>query len=382
MPSTHLRQTVLTAARRVVVKLGTQLLSRTGGGLDQSYLKRIAEQVAELRRRQIEVTIVCSGAISEGYTELGIARRPKDVADLQAMAAVGQPRLMLHLHQAFARFDMTTAQLLLTRGDFDDRVRFLNIRNCVNHLHRRGCIPIINENDTVAVEELEAMRFGENDLLAAMICNALRADVLVLLTVVEGLQDGRRRRIDLVDDVHEVQAMVRASTSRLGKGGMATKVQAARLVSEAGEIAVIAHGRESNVLPRLFDGEAIGTVFAPASRKLDSRSRWIGLTKQPAGTIEIDQGAATALTKRGKSLLASGIVGLTGQFARGEVVMVRDARGREIARGLTNYPADELRLIKGKRSMQFEKILGRPAFAEVVHRDNLVITFLETQLPK
>ncbi len=377
MPSTQLRQTVLASARRVVVKLGTQLLSHAKGGLDLAYLKSIAAQVAELRRRQIDVTIISSGAINEGCTELGIARRPRDVADLQAIAAVGQPRLMLHMHQAFSRFKLTTAQLLLTRGDFDDRVRFLNIRNCVNHLHRQGCVPIINENDTVAVEELEVLRFGENDMLAAMICNALRADALVLLTVVDGLQDDRHRRIDLVDNIHEVMVMVRDSKTRLGKGGMGTKVQAARLVSDAGEVAVIAHGREPNVLPRLFDGEQIGTVFAPASRKLDSRSRWIGLTKQPAGTIEIDQGAATALINRGKSLLASGIVGLTGQFARGEVVMVRDARGREIARGLTNYPADELRLIKGMRSTQFEKVLGRPAFAEIVHRDNLVITFQE-----
>ena len=346
--------------------------------MDLAYLKSIAAQVAQLRRRQIEVTIISSGAINEGCTEMGISRRPKDVADLQAIAAVGQPRLMLHMQRAFARYKLTTAQLLLTRGDFDDRVRFLNIRNCVNHLHRQGCVPIINENDTVAVEELEAMRFGENDVLAAMICNALRADTLVLLTVVDGLQDSRRRRIDLVENIHEVMSMVRASKSRLGKGGMGTKVQAARLVSDAGELAVIAHGREPNVLPRLFDGEAIGTVFAPASRKLDSRSRWIGLTKQPAGTIEIDQGATTALTERGKSLLASGIVGLTGQFTRGDVVMVRSARGREIARGLTNYPADELRLIKGHRSTQFEKILGRPAFAEVVHRDNLVITDVDS----
>jgi glutamate 5-kinase len=244
----------------------------------------------------------------------------------------------------------------------------------VNKLHKHGCIPVINENDTVAVEELEAMHFGENDILAAMICNALRADALVLLTVVEGLQDQDGSCIDLVQDIHEALSKVRATRSRLGKGGMQTKVQAAKLVCDTGEIAVIANGREADVLPRLFDGERLGTVFLPATRKLDSRQRWIGMTRRPAGTITIDDGAVTALRRRGKSLLASGVTGLTGQFDRGEVILVRDEQGREVARGLTNYPADELRLIKGKRSSQFARILGRTAFAEIMHRDNLVVT--------
>lgn len=373
MPSTSLRQSVLTAARHVVVKMGTQLLSKDQGGIDQAYLNDVARQVAELRRRHVQTTLVVSGAVGEGCAELRIDHKPKDVADLQAVAAIGQPRLMVRIHQAFAQVKLTTAQLLLTRGDFDDRIRFLNIRNCVSHLHRYDCVPIINENDTVAVEELEALRVGENDLLAAMICNALRADALILLTVVEGLQDDTGRCIDLVENVQHVMDMVRMKQTRLGKGGMTAKLQAAGLVTGAGEIAVIAHGREKNVLPRLLDAERIGTVFAPAPHKLDSRSRWIGLTKRPAGTITVDDGALHALLDRGKSLLASGITALTGQFDRGEVVAIRDDKGREIARGLSNYTTEELRLIKGKRSNQFEKILNRPAFAEVIHRDNLVI---------
>jgi glutamate 5-kinase len=373
MLSKRLRQTVLAPARRVVVKLGTQLLTREEGGIDQRYLNAIARQIYELRKRKIEITLVASGAIGEGCDELDLPKRPKDVADLQAVAAVGQPRLMVHLHRAFSKHGLTPAQLLLTRGDFEDRLRFLNIRNCVMRLHRFGCVPIINENDTVAVEELEALRVGENDTLAAMICNALRADALFLLTVVDGLEDERGQRVDLVDNVPQAMAMVRRDQTRSGKGGMSTKLQAAHLVTGAGEIAVIANGRLHNVLLRLFNGEAIGTVFVPASRKLDSRSRWIALTKRPAGTITIDSGAVAALTHRGKSLLAIGITGLTGRFERGEVVMVRDSRGRQIARGLTNYCTDDLRLIMGKRSTQFEKILGRPAFAEIVHRDNLIM---------
>ncbi len=357
--------------------MGTQLLSRSDGGIDQRYLNAIADQVLVLRQRKMEVTLVVSGAIGEGCAEMALSQRPKDLADLQAIAAVGQPRLMLHLHKALARRDLTPAQLLLTRGDFDDRVRFLNIRNCVTRLHKFGCVPIINENDTVAVEELEAMRVGENDLLAAMICNALPADALVMLTVVDGLLDDGGHCIDLVEDVPAAMAVVRTGRTRFGKGGMTSKLQAARLVTGAGEIAVIAHGRAKNVLPRLFDAEPIGTVFAPAAKRLDSRSRWIAMTKRPAGVISVDQGAAEALTGRGRSLLGIGITGVTGQFDRGEVVLIRDPRGRQVARGLTNYPADELRLIMGKRSSQFEKILGRPAFAEVIHRDNLVVVDMD-----
>ena len=373
MPSIDLRQTVLSTARRIVVKLGTQLLSDTDGALDVRYLRDVARQVAELRRRKIEVTLVASGAIGAGRMELKMAKRPTDVADLQAVAAVGQPRLMVHMHRAFAKFGLIPAQLLLTRGDFDDRLRFLNIRNCIMHLHRYGCVPILNENHTVAVEEIEALRLGENDLLAAMICNALRADALILLTVVDGLQDAHGRRMDLVDDIQRALTTIRTPPSRLGKGGMAAKVHAARLVTGAGEIAVIANGREPDVLLRLMDAEPVGTVFVPAARKLDSRRRWIGLTKRPVGTITIDAGAVNALGRRGKSLLASGIIALTGNFQRGEVVLVREMQGHEVARGLTNYDAAELHLIKGKRSNQFEKILGRPAFSEVIHRDNMVV---------
>lgn len=373
MPSIELRQSVLAAARHVVVKLGTQLLSNEEGKLDDAPVRRMAGQICKLKQRGIEVTLVSSGAIGAGCGELDLETRPSDVAALQAVAAVGQRKLMTVMHQAFARASKNTlevGQLLLTREDFDDRVRFLNIRNCIAQLHALNCIPVINENDTVGVEEI---RFGDNDQLAALICNALRADALILLTVVDGLLDGEGKVIDLVESVTDSLAHAKQEKTKFGSGGMLTKLEAARLVTEAGELCVIANGREKNILPRLIDGEQLGTVFLPAKRRMDARQRWIGLTARPAGTIDVDEGAAQAVRERGKSLLASGVTTTTGQFARGDVVLIRDQRGLEVGRGLSNYTADELRLIRGKKSVEFEQLLGRKAYAEVVHRDNMVV---------
>jgi glutamate 5-kinase len=262
--------------------------------------------------------------------------------------------------------------MLLTRADFDDRARFLNLRNCVTQLHRMGCIPIINENDTVAVEEL---RFGDNDMLAALVCNALPADALILLTVVDGVLTPDGQPVDLITDPRDAHALARAEKTALGTGGISSKIQATRTVTDAGVIAVIANGRVPNLLLKLLDAKApkLGTVFTPAMRKLDSRRRWIGLTRRPAGTLIVDDGAAHALTTQGKSLLAIGILDLQQKFAPGQVVRVTNTQGAEIARGLTNYSHLELELIKGKRSNQFEKLLGRPAYAEVIHRDNMVL---------
>ncbi|MFP4145050.1 MAG: glutamate 5-kinase [Phycisphaeraceae bacterium] len=373
MPSTELRENVLSAAKRLVVKVGTQLLTADDGGrpgLDLAFIASVARQIAALRRRGHEVTLVSSGAVGAGCVELGLTRRPTDVADQQAVAAVGQRRLMTHLHDAFEAEGLHVGQLLLTRSDFDDRTRFLNLRNCVRRLHEMGCVPILNENDTVAVEEI---RFGDNDTLAALMCNAVRAHALVLLTVVEGLLDEDGRRIDLVDDVEASLGLVRQEKSGWGTGGMLSKLEAARLVTEAGEVAVIASGREPDVLVRLWEGEKLGTVFLPAARKLDSRQRWIGLTARPGGSVTIDDGAAKAVAARGKSLLASGVTQVEGAFQRGDVVLVCSSAGQEIARGLSNYDAEELRLIAGRQSDEFETLLGRPAYEEVIHRDNLVV---------
>ena len=376
MPSTAVRQDVLRRARRVVVKLGTQLITQpadggAGVGIDTACVRRIAAQVAKLRERGIDVTLVSSGAIGAGCVQLDRPGRPTDLAEAQAVAAVGQSRLMTHWRQAFARHRINVAQLLLSRSDFDDRTRFLNIRNCLAHLHEIGCVPILNENDSVTVDEI---RFGDNDLLAAVTTNAVRGDALVLLTVVDGLLDDAGHRVDLVEHVGDHLRLAKNDKSPWGSGGMLSKLEAARLVTAAGEVAVIANGRERNVLPRLLDGEPLGTVVLPAPKKLDARSRWIGLTAQPAGTVTVNDGAVDALTQQGKSLLAIGVTGMTGRFEAGGVVLVRDENGREVARGLTNYGEADLRLIAGRKSDAFESILGRPTYDEVIHRDNMVVT--------
>lgn len=377
MPSTDIRQSVLRDAKQVVVKIGTQLI--TGGtakkalpAVDLDFIADVAQQIAELTDAGMQVTLVSSGAIGAGCVERGLLKRPTDVAEAQAIAAIGQRALMTHWNDAFARHSLGVGQVLLTRADFDDRLRFLNIRNCVTKLHEMNCIPVLNENDTVAVEEI---RFGDNDLLAALMCSALRARVLLLLTSVEGLLDGSGKVIDRVDNVIEQLRHVRHDQkSAWGSGGMQTKLEAARIVVEAGEVAVIASGKQPQVIKRVLSGEpGLGTVFAPAVRTLDSRQRWIGLTARPAGAITIDPGAVEALAAKGKSLLAAGVRELTGRFERGDVIMVRDPQGKEIARGLTNYSADELRLIRGKRSNQLAAVLGKPAYKSVVHRDNLVL---------
>ena len=382
MPSTPLRQTRLRDAKHVVVKIGTQLI--TGGAkgkskpaIDTEFIATIAAQIAALRKKKVQVTLVSSGAVGAGCVQLNRKTRPTDVAEQQAVAAIGQRALVTHWHDAFSATGkpgkpgtLTAAQVLLTRADFDDRLRYLNIRNCVAKLHELKAVPVLNENDTVAVEEI---RFGDNDLLAALTCSALKADALILLTSVPGLLDAKGNVIDRVDDVLDQLQHVRREKSTWGSGGMQTKLEAARVAIESGELAVIADGREPDILTRLLDGERLGTVFAPAERRLDSRQRWIGLTARPAGTLTIDAGAAEALTKKATSLLATGVTGMTGRFDRGDVVMLCDPSGREVARGLSNYTADELRLIQGKKSNQLAAVLGRPAYKAVVHRNNLVV---------
>lgn len=370
MPSRTLRKTVLTRARRVVVKLGTQLLTDDGGRVDPAQLSALAAQVEQLVERGIQVCLVSSGAIGMGWLELHLPKRPTDIGVLQAVAAVGQSGLMHQWHEAFAQHDRPVAQMLLNRDDFEERSRYLNIRNCITELERLGAIPIVNENDTVSVDEI---RLGDNDILAALVANAIRADALIMLTVVEGLADPDGEVLDIIHDAADAMALSRSDRSGLGSGGMQTKLEAAQMVTDAGEVAVIANGREPNVLVRLMDAEKLGTVFVPAKRKMASRKRWIGLSVRPAGTIVVDDGALRAIVQRGKSLLAIGITHVTGRFEKGDVVSVRDARGVEVARGLVNYSAEETRLVMGKRSNQLEKALGRQAYDEVIHRNHLVL---------
>jgi glutamate 5-kinase len=368
----NIRSQCLSSVRSVVVKLGTQSLSTRDGRLDTDFISQIATQVATLRERGIAVTIVSSGAIGAGVKELNLPKRPTDLAKLQAVAAVGQRRLMDVWAEAFRPFNLPVAQVLLTREDIDHRVRFLNLRNTIHAVHELGAVPIINENDTISTAEIVKITFGDNDILAAMVAHALRANLLVLLSVVDGLLDADGNPVRLVESIDQARALVRAEKSALGKGGMDSKLHAAKMVTDAGEAMVVADGRMPGVLARLLAGEEIGTLFVPANRKRTSRDRWIGAAR-PVGTIIVDDGACRALVERNKSLLPAGVVKVEGDFARGDVVAIATADGKTIARGLSNYAAEDVDRIRGKKTAEVRTLLAESAYDEVVHRDNLVV---------
>ncbi len=358
--------------KTMVVKLGTQLLTDQTGKLDPEFMGKIARQVAALRQRGVMTTIVSSGAVGAGVAELGLTKRPTDLARLQAVAAVGQRKLMDAWADAFAPSHLPVAQLLLTREDIDDRARFLNVRNTVHAAQELGAVPIINENDTISTDELVKITFGDNDYLAAVIASALRADVLVLLTVVDGLLDEAGKSVRVVQNTAEARELVRAEKSALGKGGMESKLLAAKRVTDSGEAMVIANGRDDNVLIKILSGAQTGTLFMPATRRRNSRSRWIGAAR-PAGSITVDGGAVKALVEQNKSLLPAGIVKVAGHFVRGDVVEILAPEGNAIAQGLSNYGTADLEQIRGKKTADVRRLLGDGAYDEVVHRDNLVV---------
>ncbi|MEO1129740.1 MAG: glutamate 5-kinase [Planctomycetota bacterium] len=362
----------LAAASTVVVKVGTAVLTNDSVQLDRAYLHDLAAHVAALCEGNARrVILVSSGAVGAGLGAMSRTDRPTDVTELQAAAATGQPLLMQYWHEAFGVRSLPVAQILVGRGDFDSRERYLNIRNCLSCLHDKGIVPIVNENDSVATDEIS---LGDNDVLAAKLAIAVRADALVVLTTVDGVLDEEGRTLRQVDDADALLVHVRAERSRHGRGGMLTKVEAARLASQSGVDAIIAAGRPAETLPRLFRGEDIGTLVpAQAARHL-GRRQWISQTATPSGVLHVDAGAARALAERGASLLAKGITQITGRFGVGDVISIHDPNGREIARGLTNLSSDELRVVQGRNSAEFEELLGRRAHEEAVHRDNLAIT--------
>jgi glutamate 5-kinase len=366
------RSQYLQSVRTAVVKLGTQLLSDTDGRLDAAYVATVAKQVAALRQKGVSVTIVSSGAIGAGMRELNLPKRPTDLARLQAVAAVGQRRLMDVWAAAFAPHSMPVAQILLTREDVDDRTRFLNVRNTIHAAQELGAVPVINENDTISTDELVRISFGDNDILAALVTQALRAELLVLLTVVDGILDAAGTPVRLVDSLDKARELVRAEKSALGRGGMNSKLEAARTVTESGEAMVIADGRMDDVLPRVLAGEEVGTLFVPAGRRRSGRSRWIG-SARAAGKILVDEGAAAAVAQRKRSLLPAGVVKIEGAFQRGDVVEILSPAGVCVARGLTNYASDDVERIRGKKTQEVRALLAEGAYDEVVHRDNLVV---------
>jgi glutamate 5-kinase len=361
----------LQSIRSIVVKLGTQLLNDTQSQLDAEFLANIAAQVATLARAGVRVSIVSSGAIGAGLRELKLDKRPTDLGKLQAVAAVGQRRLMDAWAKAFSTHSLHVGQILLTREDFDSRTRFLNLRNTIHAIHELGAVPVINENDTISTDEIVKITFGDNDILAALVAGALRAELLVLLSVVDGIADQAGQPVRLVQSAEAARQLIRMEKTPLGKGGMHSKVEAARLVTGQGEAMVVADGRMNDVLPRILAGEAVGTLFIPASRKRSDRSRWIG-SARPVGHITIDNGCLAAL-QRNKSLLPAGIVKVDGPFKRGDVVGIQSAAGHLIARGLSNYASTDIEKIRGKKTAQVREMLAEAAYDEVVHRDNLVM---------
>ncbi|MGA2496356.1 MAG: glutamate 5-kinase [Tepidisphaeraceae bacterium] len=367
-----IRTPYLQSVTSVVVKLGTQLLSDSQKRLDSGFLADIARQVVMLRQRGIRTTIVSSGAVGSGLAELGLPKRPTDLAQLQAVAAVGQRRLMDAWATAFAPHNLKVAQILLTRDDIDSHIRFLNLRNTIHAIHQLGAVPIINENDTVSTDEIVRISFGDNDILAALVANALQANLLVLLTVVDGLLDAAGQSVRLVANIDQARNLVRAEKSALGRGGMDSKLQAAQQVTGAGDIMVVANGRTREVLLNILDAGEVGTLFIPSAHKRNSRSRWIGAAR-PKGSIIVDAGAAVAVAQKNRSLLPAGITAVEGHFDRGDLVTIKAPDGQLVAQGLSNYGWQLIEEIKGKKTAEVRTLLGDAAYDEVVHRDNLVV---------
>jgi glutamate 5-kinase len=363
--------------RRLVVKAGTGLITRPGLGPDPERIAALAAELASVREGR-ELVLVTSGAIATGMARLTLPERPRTIPEKQAAAAVGQSALMWHYEQAFKRHGVPVGQVLLTAHDISDRARYLNARNTLLALLRFGVLPVVNENDTVAVEEIKV---GDNDNLSALVASLIDADLLVLLTDVDGLytsdpaRDPAAVKLDTVDTITaEIERLVWRGTGAGSVGGMATKLQAAQKAAAAGVPMVIASGRKQGVLARMLKGEAVGTYFAPKADRLGARKRWIAFAVPPQGRLAVDAGAVEALTRHGKSLLPSGIVKVDGDFAAGEVVgLLREGDGREFARGLVNFDADELRKIQGAKTREIAQRLGYKSFDEAIHRDNLVL---------
>lgn len=365
--SAAMERVALRSVKRVVVKIGSKLLVEA----PTSRPAMIAEQVAALRGRGVEVVIVSSGSIALGIDHLQLAARPTELPALQAVAAVGQSRLMQQWDLGFAPHAIPVGQVLVTHDDLGNRQRFLSARMTLRALLDHRVVPIINENDTVASEEI---KFGDNDQLAALVCNLVSADALVILTDVEGVRDAAGVRMAIVRDVErEAVPAAGKSVSGVGTGGMASKVASVRIATRTGIPAIVAPGREPNVLERVLAGDDVGTLFVPPKRELTPRRHWIAYGAKPAGTVFVDAGAATAVSKHHKSLLPAGIVAVDGEFRVGDTVAIATRDGAELARGLVAYDAEDLKRLCGAKSDAIEAILGWRGADEAIHRDDLVL---------
>lgn len=371
------KKSMLRRARRIVIKIGSQILS-SSQGIEEARLNALVSDLAVLHSEGKEIVVVSSGAVAAGMTRLGRTERPQSIPEKQALAAVGQIRLMALYERAFAKFDKSIAQVLLTHEDLANRQRYLNAKHTFQMLLASSIISIVNENDTVAVDE---MKFGDNDHLSALVATLLEADLLVILSDVEGVYDRDPRLnsdavlIPLIQDIKDMKYQVIGSSQSLfGTGGMATKIGAAEEAAAAGIHTVITSGLIPGSIPRIFDPkEEAGTIILPDNNRLTNRKHWIAFNLKPVGEIVLDSGAHEALVRRKTSLLPSGVKEVRGSFGVGECVRCLDVEGREFARGLINYSAQELNQIKGLHTSRIESVLGYKPFDEIIHRDDLVL---------
>ncbi|MBI5598193.1 MAG: glutamate 5-kinase [Deltaproteobacteria bacterium] len=372
-----MRKRIVKKAKRVVVKVGSSVVVGNGEDSSGGFFSRIAQDVHLAKKDRREILIVSSGSIAMGRKKLGLKERPATIPERQAIAAVGQVDLMARYDDAFSRFGEKVAQMLLTHDDFADRRRFLNARNTTTTLLNSGIIPIVNENDTVSVEEL---KFGDNDNLSALMTNLMEAELLIMLSDIDGLYDRdpkadpKAQRVALVEDADSLSLDTSAAKTNLyGTGGMASKIEAAKKAAHFGCATIVADGTMENVLQRIFDGEDVGTLILPKEDRLTSKKHWIAYSTRPSGRVFVDDGAKTALLKKGRSLLPSGIVKVEGSFEAGEVIHCVDTGGMEFARGVVNYSSSEIDRIKGLNTKEIENALGYRVYDEVIHRDNLVV---------
>ena len=356
-------------ARRIVVKIGSKSIAH-GERPGQGRFAVVAKAIAEMRAADRRVALVSSGAIALGFERLGMSVRPDTTPLLQASAAAGQSLLMRAYEEAFAAHGLHVAQVLLTHADLADRSRYLNARAALDALFDLGAVPIINENDTVSVEEIN---FGDNDQLAAMVATLVGAELLVLLTDVEGLLDAAGARVSVVKDADAVVGLVRAGKSALGSGGMTSKISAARSATRHGVPVVVADARDPDVLARVLVGEDVGTLFLPYGARMASRKHWIAFTLKPKGALLADAGAVRAVREGGKSLLPAGVIGVRGEFEPGDAVSIVGPDGREVARGLARYGTRDAARLAGARTTEIEERLGHHGGDELVHRDDMVV---------
>lgn len=367
----------LKTTKRWVVKIGSALLTNDGQGLNRKALASWVAQMVELKKQGVEVVLVSSGSVAEGMKRLGWKTRPKQLNELQAAASVGQMGLIQAYESKFSRFDIHSAQILMTHDDLSNRKRYLNVKNAIETLLEYDVVPIINENDTVVTDEI---RFGDNDTLAALTANLISADVLVILTDQNGLYNDNPRenpQAELISEAQvsrkDIEAMASSEGGALGKGGMYTKVMAAKRAARSGTATLIASGHSDNILQRLFNGDSEGTLLVPDLEPLTARQQWLAGHLQAKGTLVLDTGAVNVLRSSGKSLLPIGVKSMRGNFQRGEMVVCYDESGHEVARGLINYSSIEANKIAGHPSQDIESILGFIEDESLIHRDNMVL---------